>query len=68
MWAGFWFVSPLPGVWAWFSLVGLPVGMLVGSGLMFGGHLSFGCCLLLLSWGGGGGGGGGKAYAPFLCF
>ena len=26
------FVSPLPGLWAWFYLVGLPFGLYVGSG------------------------------------
>ena len=31
-----------------FSLVGMPVGMFVGSSLMFGGLLCFGCWLLLL--------------------
>ena len=35
-------------------MVGLPVGLFVGSCLMFGGLLSCGCCLLLLS--------GGKAF------
>ena len=34
---GVWFVSPLPGVWAWVSLDGLPVGLYVGSCLDDGG-------------------------------
>ena len=54
-----------------FSLVGLHVGLFMGSGLMVGGLLCFGCWLLLLR--------GGKTFAiymvvlysadsPFLCF
>ena len=54
-----------------FSLVGLHVGLFVGSGLMVSGLLCFGCWLLLLR--------GGKTFAiylvvlyradaPFLCF
>ena len=34
LWAGCWFISSFPGVWAWGSLVGLSVGLHVGSGWM----------------------------------
>ena len=27
MWGLVWIVSPLPGVWAWLYLVGLPIGI-----------------------------------------
>ena len=55
-----WFVSPLPGVWAWFSLVGFPVGPVCGVWFDVGGLLCSGCCLLLLL--------GRKAFAIFPVF
>ena len=63
---GVWFVSPLPEVRAWVSLVGLHVGPVCGVWFDVGSLLCSGCCLLLILcvcvWGGGGGGGGGGGF------
>ena len=53
LWAGFWFISPLFGVWARGSLVGLSVGLNVGSGWLL---VVFSDVVVAFSsfWGGGG--------------